>query len=47
MEGVETITWMIVEAKQKEIEEKSALKRIRSMRQETIKRKVATLLYLP
>src|SRR3989304_874922 len=47
MEGVKTITEEIVKGRDKEIEEKLALERIRGTRSETIKKKVETLLYLP
>jgi len=47
MEGVKTITEMIVKEREKDIEEKAALKRIRGTTPQTIKKKVETLLYLP
>ncbi len=47
MEGVKTITEEIVKAREKEIPEASALKRIRGTTPPTIKKKVETLLYLP
>jgi hypothetical protein len=47
MEGVKTITEEIVKGREKEIEERSALERIRGARPATIKKKVETLLYLP
>ena len=47
MEGIKTIVDEIVQGREKDIEEKSALKRIRGTTPETIKKKVETLLYLP
>jgi hypothetical protein len=47
MEGVKTITEGIVKGREKEIDEKSALGRIRGTTPDTIKKKVETLLYLP
>ena len=47
MQGGKTITERIVEGREKEIDEKNALGRIRGTGPETIKKKVETLLYLP
>lgn len=47
MEGVKTITAEIVRGRERDIEERAALERIRGTRPVTIKKKVETLLYLP
>lgn len=47
LEGIKAITEEIVMARERDIEEKSALERIRGTTPETIKKKVETLLYLP
>lgn len=47
MEGIKTIAEAIPTGRKKDIEEKSALKRIGTMRHETITKKLETLLYLP
>ncbi|MCK4249244.1 MAG: hypothetical protein KAX15_05645 [Candidatus Omnitrophica bacterium] len=47
MEGAKTIVEEIISGRQKDIKEKNALKRLRRSMQETIRKKVETLLYLP
>ena len=47
MEGVKTIVDAILQGREKDIEEKSALRRICGTTAKTIKKKVETLLYLP